>query len=160
MGLKKTLAADQNFMGLEFKDAYWKLYNLGFGDDGGGRYIVYAKLKAFPSREAASRTDAYEKVGAVPELGGSKRPMYEAELYNWTIAIPVEYVFPSGIPSDYNEAKTIMYKYIKEFKSSAGFEDVLEEGNSTEVQEKYIGTQKTEFDQLYGGLPSKWIPVK
>lgn len=150
MGLKKTLSADQNFMGVEFKDAYWRIENLGFGDDGGGTYIAGCYLRCYPSRESAKKTEQNLEVGSIPEFGGSIRPCYESRLYDWFCAVPVEAAFPNGVPSDYNEAKTIMYKYIKALKPTVGFEDILEEGQTAEVPEQYKGVQKTSFDQYFG----------
>ena len=129
MGLKMTLEADQNFMGCRFEEAYWKISNFGFGEYNGD-YVVSIKLSAYPSREASILTESQSEVGTIADFGGSARPLYDAVLYEWNAMFPVSAVYPDGIPSDMDEAKSIAYGFIKEYLKNVQFSDVLEDGQS------------------------------
>lgn len=130
MGLKLTLTENQNFMGTEFKDAYWKITNFGLGEYNGD-YIVSIKLSAYPSREASIKADNMEEVGSINVFGASARPIYEPVLYEWNAMFPVSAIYPEGIPSDMDQAKTTAYSFIKEYLSEVPFTDVFEEGQNT-----------------------------
>lgn len=129
MGLKLTLEADQNFMGVKFEDAYWKLTNFGFGEYNGG-YVISLKLSAFPSRESCKLTEQCLDVDAISTFGASARPVYDSVLYEWNALFPVSEVFPEYVPTDMDQAKTTAYSFIKSYLSEVPFSDVFEQGQA------------------------------
>lgn len=128
MGFMKTLNADENFIGADFPNAYFKLTNFGMGEFNGG-YIVAVTLSGFASRDAAKKHEGNEEVPGSIGIGGSARPVFEPELYRWNAQFNLSDMFPDGVPSSLDEAKAQTYRFLKDFLSpECIFEDVFEDG--------------------------------
>lgn len=129
MGFRRTLKADENFIGAEFTNAYFKLTNFGFGEFE-GNYIVAISLSGFASREAAALFEKGEEVPGSIGVGASARTIYDPELYRWNGQFLLKDVYPDGVPSSLSEAKAEMYKFLKKELKNINFEDVFEEGQA------------------------------
>lgn len=131
MGLQYRLEKNQNWLGVEFQNAYWKITNFGLGEYNGD-YIVSLQLTAYPSRESSVLSESGAEVSVISDFGGSVRPVYDGALYRWDAMFPVSTVFPDGVPSSLSEAKTIAYNFIKSYLDQIPFTDVFEEGQNLE----------------------------
>lgn len=129
MGLTLKLDSDQNYMGISFENAYWTITNLTFSDQK-GEFLIGVVLSGYPSRESYLATKNKKEVNLTLPFGGSIRPTVSSELYTWYCTLRVEKVFPNGIPSFLDEAKSIIYQYIKDYLDEVPFTDVLEEGQT------------------------------
>ena len=129
MGLTLKLDSDQNYMGISFENAYWTITNLTFSDQK-GEFLIGVALSGYPSRESYLATKSNKEVNLTLPFGGSIRPTVSSELYTWYCTLRVEKVFPDGIPSSLDEAKSIIYQYIKDYLDEVPFTDVLEEGQT------------------------------
>lgn len=130
MGLQYTLEKNQNWVGVKFQNAYWKITNFGFGEYNND-YVVSLQLTAYPSRESSILSKSQSEVGMISSFGSSIRPIYESALYRWDAIFPVAAVFPNGIPSSLSESKKKAYTFIKEYLSEVPFQDVFEEGQKS-----------------------------
>jgi hypothetical protein len=123
MGLKMTLAKENNHLNYDFINAYWSISELSYDTQN-----CYFRLKAYPSREA-KLSDLSPLATPTLPMGGASYPVVNCSLYLWEAIIPIVNIFPDGIPLDENEQKTAIYKFIKEY-TELPFEDVFEEDNN------------------------------
>lgn len=122
MGLKYPLTRDQNHMGVDFPEAYWKLEDIQFA-----KGLVAGTLKAYPSREASLREglDLPEERWMEIPIGGPRYNHIYSELWAWNFSYPLQDVFPKGIPLDEDVQKKTIYNHIKA-TTPIKFQDVLD----------------------------------
>lgn len=125
MGLKMTLGKELNALAYEFKDAYWAITDLSYDTK-----ACYFRLRAYPNREAKLAHLTQVPVSYLP-FGCAVSPVVNCVLYNWDAIFEIASVFPTGIPLDENQQKTMVYNFIKAYskKLNIFFEDVFEEDN-------------------------------
>lgn len=128
MGLQCALTKEQNHMGIDFPGAYFAIDNFGFGESS-GEYIVNITLNGYPNRETKHMSGKSVSNSSLP-FGGAYRMIYEPCIYSWNTQFKVDRVFPEGIPTDIDEVKTKLYKFIKSYLNDVEFVDIFEEGQS------------------------------
>lgn len=120
MGLKLTLTKGNNHLAYDFVDAYWAITDLSYDTAN-----CYFRLRAYPSREAKLADLSPVPFSTLP-VGGASYPVVNCSLYMWEASIPTAQIFPSGIPLDADEQKTVVYNFIKAY-TGLPYEDVFEE---------------------------------
>lgn len=120
MGLRMTLAKENNHLGYTFEGAYWAISELSYDTKN-----CYFRLSAYPSRDAKLIDLSPLNPTTLP-MGSSSYPVVNCSLYLWEAIIPIMDIFPDGIPLNENEQKTRIYKFIKWY-TELPFEDVFEE---------------------------------
>ena len=120
MGLEYTLGAEQNHVGIEFKNAYWVVKDIKFM---AGNAV--GTLECFPNREL-SKLEGQRLTGweSIP-VGGPTYQFHRARLWAWEFMFPLREAFPDGIPIDEDAQKTAIYNWIKA-NTGIGFRDVFE----------------------------------
>lgn len=119
MGLQMTLPKEKNGLYHDFTDAYWAIIDLVYSPAD-----VSFHLNAFPSREAKLKD---RSIQSNPSVGFGTGPgVVESTLYSWHAQLPVDMVFPNGIPQGRDAQYTVVYNFIKQY-TGLPFTDVLEE---------------------------------
>ena len=120
MGLKLTLAKENNRLYHDFVDAYWSVDGINYSTT-----TVNFRLHCYPSRDAKYKNLSQMPASTLP-VGSASPDIYDTVLYSWETYAMITDIFPSGIPLSEDEQKTAIYEYVKTF-TKLPFEDVLEE---------------------------------
>ena len=120
MGLRLTLAKENNRLYYDFIDAYWSVDDLNYTPQA-ARFV----LNCYPSREAKYKHNTDMDASTLP-MGSAEPAIRFTILYSWETYVSITDIFPSGIPLDENEQKTAVYNWVKAY-TKMPFADVLED---------------------------------
>ena len=120
MGLEYTLKAEQNHVGIEFKNAYWVVKEIKYLEG-----HAFGVLECYPNREL-SKLEGQKLTDweSIP-VGGPTHQFHRSRLWAWEFMFPLAEGFPNGIPLDDDAQKTAIYNWIKR-NVEIPFRDVLE----------------------------------
>ena len=133
MGFLINLPKGSNAMYTDYPDAYWYLDNIRTIYEDGVQKVLY-DVSAYPSREVKNNDGRW--LVATYTFGDPTNSRVNACLYRFTDKHPTSEIFPSGMPSNLNEVKRILYTHFKAFLDSleVAYTDVFEDDNySVEV---------------------------
>jgi len=121
MALQKTLEKENNSLCADFKDAYWRIDNLTFYNNGEADLTRFC-LNCYASKEA-SRKSVELFINPTLPFGGSPEGGIKPILYTWVAEFYTKDIFPNGIPNSLEKQKEILYPFVKNYLG-IDFEDV------------------------------------
>ncbi len=125
MGMLFELAKTENYLGIDFEQAYWAIDDVGIGEQS-GVFGLGMTLHAYPTREAKKLTEEQAIVGQKP-FGASTSYNYNAVLYEFNLFLPINTAFPDGnIPASLDGLKTRAYNIIKAYLNLTSVVDIFE----------------------------------
>lgn len=125
MGMLFELNKNENYLGIDFSEAYWAVDDVGVGEQS-GVFGLGMTLHAYPSRESKKLTEERAVVGQKP-FGASTSYNYNAVLYEFNLFLPVDIAFPDGtVPASMDALKERAYGIIKEYLNLSDVVDVFE----------------------------------
>lgn len=115
MAIVKKLEAKNNYLNMDFPNAYWRIENAGIevNDDGtvmcGFDLNIYAN--AYSKQTEGQNVEQLVFNGI--KYGGSRYPYVNGLLYTWGCRRNALEIFPSGIPTSRDEQLTAYYNWLK-----------------------------------------------
>ena len=120
MGLQLTLTKENNSLYTDFPNAYWCVEDVGYRIN-----MVGFNLYASPSREAKQKNALAQPIQSTLPFGSATVPYYNTRIYNFFAEMPINVIFPNGIPLSRNDQMTAIYNWIKQ-DTNLPFVDILE----------------------------------